>query len=279
MTQNKISMPISLQQEVLSRLHDVFLRDSQQDTPVVQFISLFFWENLTRWVQHIAYTSTPFTIALTGPSGSGKSFIRETLVDRLSQFTDVAAFTQDNYYRDFEADFHHLPLERFYDEINFDDPAHIRFKHLQRDLQQLRTQPVGSTLRIPRLRFGTPTRKPAIIEEDLALQITPFIITEGIHAFYDPAVLPYYDLKIYVDVEETTRRERWLTRNRLENRGTTDNMWQTTVDCLRQHILPAQLAADLVINNNLPQEQVAYFLDDVIQTLAAVSPLNQREIA
>jgi uridine kinase len=272
-------MPLSLQQNALSRIQDVFLRDSQQDTPVVQFISLFFWENLTRWVHHVAFTPKPFTIALTGPSGSGKSFIREVLVNQLSQFTDVAAFTQDNYYRDFEADFHHLPLERFYDEINFDDPAHIRFKHLQQDLHRLRNQPIGSVLRLPRLRFGTPARKPAIIEEDLELQITPFVVTEGIHAFYDPGVLPYYDLKIYVDVEESTRRERWLARNKLENRGTTDNMWQTTVDCLRQHILPAQLAADLVINNNLPQEQVARFLEEVIQTLAAVSILSQREIA
>jgi uridine kinase len=200
-------------------------------------------------------------------------------VDQLGRFTEVTAFTQDNYYRDFEADFHHLPLERFYDEINFDDPAHIRFKHLQRDLQRLRSQPLGTVMRIPRLRFGTPTHKPAIIDGDLELQVAPFVITEGIHAFYDPAVLPHYDLKIYVDVEESTRRERWLARNRLENRGTTDNMWQTTVECLRQHILPAQLAADLVINNNLPQDQVARFLEDIIHTLAQISRGEQREIA
>jgi hypothetical protein len=56
-------------------------------------------------------------------------------------------------------------------------------------------------------------------------------------------------------------------------------MWQTTVECLHQHILPAQLAADLVINNNLPQEHVARFLEDVIQTLAEATISSRQEIA
>jgi hypothetical protein len=82
-----------------------------------------------------------------------------------------------------------------------------------------------------------------------------------------------------VDVDEHTRRARWLERNRLENRGTTDNMWNTTVECLNNHILPGRALADLVINNNVPREQVTQFLQDVVQALAAPLMAAQKEIA
>lgn len=268
-----------LQQAVLCQLKEVLHRDSQREAPVVQSISLFFWQNLYRWVHHIANIPAPFAIALSGPSGCGKSFIRETLVEQLSLVSEVSAFTQDNYYRDFEADFPHLPLNRFYDEIDFDDPAHIRFLHLAQDLERLRNQTLGNTIQIPHLQFGTPTRKPTILENHTELKATPFVITEGIHAFYDPAILPHYDFKIYVDVDEQTRRERWLERNRRENRGTTDNMWNTTVECLNSHILPGRALADLVINNNAPRENVTQFLKDVVSVLASPLLAAQRDIA
>ncbi len=268
-----------LQQAVLAQVKDIFHQDSQQAIPAVQSVSLFFWQNLSRWVRQIAFVPEPFTIALTGASGSGKSFIRETLVNQLNLVSEVSSFTQDNYYRDFEADFPHLPLDCFYDEIDLDDPAHIRFKHLRQDLQRLRSQTFGTVMRIPKLRFGTPTSKPTIIEGGLDLRVTPFIVTEGIHAFYDPTILPHYDFKIFVDVDESVRRQRWLDRNQRENRGTTDNMWNTTVECLHRYILPTRPVADLVINNNAPQEQVIQFLIDVVDTMAAPLTELKRDIA
>jgi uridine kinase len=272
-------MEKKLQMAVSERLREILMEDSRQDVPVVQSLSLFFWEHLSRWVRQIALVPEPFIIALAGPSGSGKSFIRESLVEQLSMLSDVTSFTQDNYYRDFEADFPHLPLDRFYDEIDFDDPTHIRFRQLARDLSQFKSQALGSTLRIPRLRFGTPLRKPTVVEKDLELRVTPFVVTEGIHAFHAPAVLPLYDFRIYVDVDEETRRRRWLERNCLENRGVTDNMWNTTVECLNRHLLPTRAVADLLINNTVPQQQVAAFLRQVVEVLASPLAMARRDIA
>lgn len=262
------------QNQASKALQAVFDEDSQQEHPVVQSISLFFWQNFQQWLHQIALMQQPFTIALTGASGSGKSFIRETLVQRLSEITQVSSFTQDNYYRDFEADFTHLPLASFYDEINLDDPAHIRFDKMAEDLQNLQQSFYGDTLYIPKLRFGTPTTKPTILENGIAVKVTPFVVTEGIHAFFDPAITPIYNLKIFVDIDEKTRRQRWLARNLRENRGTTDNMWNTTVECLENSILPTRAVADLVINNNAPQDQVVVFLDSVIDALCHCLPVE-----
>lgn len=264
-----------IQSQVTSALKHNFVLDSQSDSPVLQFHSLFFWETLNKWVDHIAHSKRPFVIALAGASGSGKSFIREALVQQLSQIAPVSSFTQDNYYRDFEADFPHLPLNRFYDEIDFDDPAHIRFKKLGQDLNRIKKSSIGDDDMLPKLRFGTPDAKPTIIEKGIDIEVTPFIVTEGIHAFYDPTILPLYDMKIFVDIDEKKRRERWLDRNIRENRGTTDNMWNTTVDCLNNFILPARPMADIVINNNAPQVDVVEFFDTLVKDLFHTSYTKQ----
>ncbi len=263
----------------MARILDIFEEDSQKETAVVQSVSLFFWDNLSQWAGQITSHAKPFTVALSGPSGSGKSFIRETLVGQLAKISAVSSFTQDNYYRDFEADFPHLPLALFYDQIDFDDPDHIRFRHLGRDLQRFQALPMGSGIQIPQLRFGTPSQKPAIIEEALHLPVTPFMVTEGIHAFYEPAILPLYDFKIYVDIDEKTRRQRWLARNLQENRGVTDNMWNTTVHCLERHILPTRAVADLVINNNAPASQVTHFINRFVSAIGGLLKVNHQHIA
>ena len=267
-----------MQTVIQNRLKEILMRDSEQTCPVLQTVPLFFWQNIATWTQRIL-SRQPFIIALTGASGSGKSFIRKALVEQLERFTEVSAFTQDNYYRDFEADFPHIPLDRFYDEVDFDDPAHIRFRHLAADLETLRNLPLGSSMRIQQFRFGTPTSKPTIIPGGRELNVAPFIVTEGIHAFYDPALPPLYDLKIYVDIDEATRRERWLARNREENRGTTDNMWNTSVSCLKRHILPTRPLADMVINNQAPREQVVAFLEEIVTGLFMPGALPKQEIA
>jgi uridine kinase len=277
--QNVPPLENSREQAMMERLFQIFEKDSQKETTVVQSVSLFFWDNLNQWARQIAMGSKPFTIALSGPSGSGKSFIREALVSELSKVSEVSSFTQDNYYRDFEADFPHLPLALFYDQIDFDDPDHIRFRHLAKDLQRFKAQPLGSGIQIPKLRFGTPSLKPAIIEEALHLPVKPFMVTEGIHAFYEPAILPFYDFKIYVDIDEKTRRQRWLARNIQENRGITDNMWNTTVQCLERHISPTRAVADLVINNNAPASQVIAFLNHFVAAIGLVLRSNRQNIA
>lgn len=260
-------MSNALTNEIFHELRHILAMDSQKEKPVVKAVSLGFWEHLKKWVHHIALTPEPFTIALAGGSGSGKSMIREVLVDALAEVTDVSAFTQDNYYRDFAADFPHLPLDVFYHQIDFDDPAHIQFNQLVEDLRHLKTLNTGQMLHIPKLIYGTPEALPTSVPKGLSVPVTPFIVTEGIHAFYSGELRALYDFKIFVDVDEDTRRARWLARNQRENRGTTDNMWQTTVECLQSHILPNRSHADLVLNNVAPMDQVVHFVQSVIYLL------------
>lgn len=257
----------SLTREVTRELQQILSRDSEQACPVVKSISLDFWETLKQWVRFVSYGNSPLTIGLAGASGSGKSLVRDLLIESLSQVAPVSSFTQDNYFRDFSADFPHWSVAEFYDRIDFDDPAHIQFEALIRDLDCLQTMALGETLLLPRLIYGTPQAKPTVQDADIPLPVAPFLVTEGIHAFYSEALRARYHVKIYVDVDEATRRARWLARNQRDNRGITDNMWQTTVTCLNTHILPNRRYADLVLDNTAPREEIAAFLQELIDLL------------
>ncbi len=265
---------------LFSEIQDILYQDSLRKEPIIQSLSLFFWQALSQWLRLLSEPSSQsFIIALAGASGSGKSYIREILESSLLSVSEIASFTQDNYYRDFEADFPHLSLEHFYDHIDFDDPAHIRFDTLAVDLQRVKNAQYGDKIKLPKLRYGTPKAKPTIIQEGQEIEVTSFIVTEGIFAFYNPTITPLYDFKIFVDIDENYRRERWIARNIQDNRGTTDNMWKTTVSCLQNHILPSREVADLVINNNVPQSDIETFIHETLTRLAGIVRHHRAPIA
>jgi len=230
--------------------------------PGLQGVSIFCTTKINRLLAKLAHRehATPVCIGLTGGSGSGKSQVAQMLQRTLSPWLPVAILSQDNYYRNFEADFAHIPLKSFYHQVDLDHPNHICFDQLAADLQAIQSHPVQTTFALQKLIYGTPHRKPYIASGQNQFVSAPIVITEGIFALYDDAVCQRYDLTVYVDADETVRRERWLSRNRQDNRGTTDHMWDTSVACLQQHILPRQTIADIVLNNTLSVDDMEAFL-------------------
>ncbi|MEB3286325.1 MAG: hypothetical protein VKJ04_02360 [Vampirovibrionales bacterium] len=248
---------------------------------VIQSVASHFLENLAEGALITHCEQTPYIIGIGGASGSGKSFLRDTLVQCLSSYCSVADISQDHYYVDFEGLYPHIPLDRFYHEINLDDPAYIRFDKMAEDLSHLKQKPYGETFHIPEFRFGTPHQKPSVVSDKRTpVQVARVIISEGIHAFYHPDVLTHYDLKVFVEVEESTRKSRWVSRNLRENRGTTDNMWQTTVDCLNQHILPTRQNADIILHNAASQSQITDAVNRIVHLIFGTdAPASTARIA
>jgi uridine kinase len=251
-----------------TRQLNLFLKNKHETNHVVKAASLQFYQRLHRMAQHFQTHSRPFTIGITGGSGSGKTQVRSLLLSALNTLSAATVLLQDNYYINFEAMTPHLSLERFYHEIDFDDPAYIRFLDLVRDLKRLKAAPLHSTLTLSKLVYGTPQAKPTLLQDGEHLTVTPFIVTEGIHAFYNEDLRAQYDLKIFVDVPEPIRKARWLERNIADNRGTTDNMWQTTELAMQQYILPNRKFADLVINNTCSVQDLLSFFKALVTWLA-----------
>lgn len=190
--------------------------------------------------------TSPFLIAITGGSGSGKSTVSEALVSRLGA-DQAVLMNEDAYY---------WPMSKYGDyaseeerqaliaSINYDDPASKDAAHLLNDLKALKS---GDAIEQPIYDFDDHDRS------HLTKPILPakVIILEGIHALSIPEIQDLIDLSVYVDTPDDLRLARRIRRDTLERGRTLESVLSQYLGTVR----PAHYAfthhtkfiADLVI--------------------------------
>ncbi len=190
---------------------------------------------------------TPYLIAMTGGSGSGKSTVAEALVEACAE-QGVVIFNEDGYYWPMS---HYGPADT--DEqrqaiiasVNYDDPVSKETSLMARQLADLKA---GRTIEQPIYDYDVHDRK---TDETRRLEPAAIIIIEGIHALSVPELKPLIDLSIYVDTPDDLRLARRIRRDVVE-RGrdvpSVLNQYLTTVRAAHyRHTYPAMFEADLVI--------------------------------
>lgn len=213
-------------------------------------------------ISNLSKVKKPYIIGLTGASSSGKTYLAKLLISILSENSNVAYFSQDNYYRCFKTDFENLySLSEFYSIINFDDPNHFRFNKLQSDLLQIKKTKFQDIFNLPKITFGTNTCFPSIEEGALPIKVSPIIITEGVCSLTNLDLNILYDLKIFIESDHVKRKEIWTNRNIKEGRFFNNRMWQTTVEAYENYILPSKRNADIVLDNTNLVDYSSFFKD------------------
>ena len=179
----------------------------------------------------------PTVLGVAGCSGSGKT----TLANELARMLGGLRFHLDDYYLDLA----HLPLaERI--EKNFDDPAMIEIPLLAEHIGALAH---GETIERPCYDFGTYTR---MVGRTQPVTSGPFLIVEGIFALYYPELLPYYQLRVFVDTPEGLCFERRLKRD-LDERGrspeSVEYQWEFRVrPSSEEFVRPSARNADFIVD-------------------------------
>lgn len=183
----------------------------------------------------------PFTIGVTGGSGSGKTFFLKNLENRFSN-DELCLISQDHYYHPREMQQH--------DERgikNFDLPESIDHKQFQLDIQTLKR---GEVLKKKEYTFNNPNITPKILE----FKPAPVIIVEGLFVQYFPEIERELDLKIFIEAKDHVKLTRRIKRDN-EERGydLEDVLYR-----YENHVMPVYEAlikplkhrADIVIPNN-----------------------------
>ena len=179
----------------------------------------------------------PVVIGIAGASGSGKT----TLAAELARMLDGIHFPLDNYYRDLA----HMPhAERL--KQNFDDPEMIESSLLAR---QVATLARGETIERPLYDFSTHTR---VQGKTQTMHAGAFLLVEGLFALYYPALLPLYQLRIYVETPDDVCFARRLKRD-MEERGRTaesvERQYEATVrPASEKYVRPSGANADLTVD-------------------------------
>jgi uridine kinase len=197
----------------------------------------------------------PVVRGIAGASGSGKT----TLALELARELDGIHFPLDNYYYDLS----HLPLDERARQ-NLDDPGLIESPLLARHVAELAR---GEKIERPVYNFATYTR---IQGQTESVRAAAFLIVEGLFGLYYAQLLPLYQLRIYVDTNDTVCLERRIKRD-VEQRGRTEDSvrkrFEATVrpSSLR-YVRPSAVHADLVLDGT---DALDWKVEQVLATLRA----------
>jgi uridine kinase len=183
----------------------------------------------------------PYTIGITGGSGSGKTFFLKSLAER---FTDkeICIISQDNYY--------HPREQQKKDErgvINFDLPEAIDHELFLRDILQLKK---GEVLSKTEYTFNNPNASPKTLTFKPAL----VLVIEGLFVQYFPAIDKELDLKIFIEAKDYVKLSRRIRRDNEERGYDLDDVLYRyhhhVMPVYESLIEPLKHQADLVIPNN-----------------------------
>jgi uridine kinase len=193
----------------------------------------------------------PYTIGITGGSGSGKTFFINELSSHFRP-EEICLISQDHYYKPLEA--------QFTDEKgvqNFDLPTSIDKDALAEDILMLKS---GRSIVKKEYTFNNPKATPL----ELEFKPAPILIVEGLFVQYFPEIVKELDLRIFIEARDYVKLTRRIRRDN-EERGYDLNdvlyRYENHVMPIYDSLIePLKHQADLIIPNNNHFEHALHVL-------------------
>ena len=181
---------------------------------------------------------SPLVIGIAGGSGSGKTTVAQTILQRVGP--DRISFLQhDAYYKDLSG---LPPIQRA--EVNFDHPNSLETELLTQHILKLKS---GQPAEVPIYDFSTHSRT----ERTYTVQPRGVILVEGILLFTEAALRELFNVKIFVDTDSDLRFIRRLERDISERGRTLETVVKQYLSTVRpmhlEFVEPSKRYADVVI--------------------------------
>ncbi len=185
--------------------------------------------------------SKPFTIGITGGSGSGKTFFLQGLSACFGPH-EICLISQDNYYKPRDQQ----PIDENGIK-NFDLPVSIDRDAFRHDLLLLKS---GQNVIKQEYTFNNPQAKTQMLE----FKSAPIIVVEGLFVQYFEEISNELDLRIFIEAKDHVKLGRRIKRDQVERGYDIDDVlyrYQYHVMPVYERLIePLKHHADLVIPNN-----------------------------
>ena len=179
----------------------------------------------------------PMIIGIAGGTGSGKTTITKSIVERFGE--NVTVLYHDDYYKEQ----HSLTYEERC-KTNYDHPDAFDTGRFLQDLDKLRA---GEQIYSPVYDFTIHDRS----DKTKPVRPAPVIIVEGILILTDPALTDRMDIKIFVDTDADVRILRRLARDVKDRGRSIDSVigqYLTTVKPMHEkYVEPSKKMADVIV--------------------------------
>jgi uridine kinase len=208
--------------------------------------------------------SNTIIIGISGPSGSGKSLMANTIGAELGS-VHVATIHEDSYYHDHQD---LSPEQRA--QVNYDHPASFDHDLLAEHLSDLRD---GKAVDIPVYDHSSHSRS----TKTNHINHHPILILEGIMVFVNPQLRELMNIKIFMDTPLDICLIRRIKRDISERKRTLESVIQQYITTVRpmylQFIEPAKSHADIIIprggENRIAIDMVQAKIRELLQELTS----------
>lgn len=185
--------------------------------------------------------SKPFTIGITGGSGSGKTFFLQGL-SSCFRAEEICLISQDNYYKPRDQQ----PVDENGIK-NFDLPVSIDRDAFRQDLLKLKS---GQNVIKKEYTFNNPNAEPNLLE----FKTAPLIVVEGLFVQYFEEISSELDLRLFIEAKDHVKLGRRIKRDQVERGYDIDDVlyrYQFHVMPVYERLIePLKHNSDLVIPNN-----------------------------
>ena len=198
-------------------------------------------------------------ISITGESASGKSTICSKIQEQAQILNlPISIINADNYFNDISdlikkyGDFDAL-RDSGYD---VDSPKNFQLDLLREDIEKIAN---GQDIKIPQyLVNGTGVSVPRSI--DVASR--KIIVVEGMAATYKE-VHDLFDIKVYIDLDNRTRRKRFIDRAKIRNQDHKNALkhWEYVCAAGKKYIIPTKQNCDIIANGECDLEYFTQMLN------------------
>ena len=201
----------------------------------------------------------PFVIGMAGGSGSGKTTISTSIIERIGP-ERVALIPHDAYYR-------HRPHFTYEERtrVNYDHPDSLETELM---LAHLDTLAAGESVELPVYDFSRHLRRP----DTVTVHSRPVVMIEGILILADSRLREVMDLRVYVDTDPDIRVLRRLERD-MSERGrsfaSVAAQYHATVRPMHlQFVEPSKRYADVIIPEGYNRDAVGALVSMIRDVLA-----------
>ncbi len=181
--------------------------------------------------------NSPMIIGIAGGTGSGKTTITQSIVERFGE--NVTVLYHDDYYREQ----HSMTYEERC-KTNYDHPDAFDTDLFLEHLDKLRS---GEVIESPVYDFTIHDRS----DRTKSVRPAPVILIEGILIFVDPALTDRMDIKIFVDTDADVRILRRLERDVKERGRSIDSVIGQYLGAVKpmheKFVEPSKKMADIIV--------------------------------
>lgn len=241
-----------------TKFKQILAYDKKCPSPIFVEINPNFIANFSKRL--INNPTKRFLIGITGESASGKSTICREIKNVIEQMSmPVTVLSTDNYFNDISA-----LIKKYgsFDELiangyDIDSPKSFQLTTLKNDLIDLSE---GLDIKAPMyLPNGTGVSLPNAFD----VHSEKIIVVEGIATLYED-IKDVFDVKIYIEANNSVRKERFIKRaceERNQNYENALKQWNYLLNAGEKYVIPNRKEADFVLNGNSNLHYFAQILE------------------